>query len=119
MSGKHIIGMSKAVAARQGTMGQFLFTGLPGKGQPIDGRLLLSFGSQRTTAGAAMGRVFSRYVALSVTAHHRTPEGKQKSGREERERLRSFNKTFNRSKKKKTPKKTCNQGGGVIKTFAF
>lgn len=74
MSGKHIIGMSQAVAARQGTMGQFLFAGLPGKGQPTDGRLLLSFGSQRTTAGAAMGRVFSRYVALSVTAHHRTPE---------------------------------------------
>lgn len=74
MSGKHIIGMSKAVAARQGTMGQFLFTGLPSKGQSIDGRLLLSFGSQRTTAGTAMGRVFSRYVALSVTAHHRTPE---------------------------------------------
>lgn len=75
MSGKHIIGMSKAVAARQGTMGQFLFTGLPGKGQPIDGRLLLSFGSERTTAGAAMGRVFSRYVALTVAAHHRTPSG--------------------------------------------
>lgn len=67
--------MSKAVAARQGTMGQFLFTGLPGKGQPIDGRLLLSFGSERTTAGAAMGRVFSRYVALTVAAHHWTPTG--------------------------------------------
>lgn len=110
MSGKHIIGMSKAVAARQGTMGQFLFTGLPGKGQPIDGRLLLSFGSQRTTAGAAMGRVFSRYVALSVTAHHRTPE--QRVARRGIKRLQSFSETWNRSKSLK-------QRGCRIKTVAF
>lgn len=102
MSGKHIIGMSKAVAARQGTMGQFLFTGLPGKGQPIDGRLLLSFGSQRTTAGAAMGRVFSRYVALSVTAHHRTPE--QRVAVREIKCLQTFSKTSNRWKSLKEPR---------------
>ena len=73
MSGKHIIGVSKAVAARQGTMGQFLFAGLPGKGQPIGGRLLLSFGSKWTAAGAAMGCVFSRYMALSITSNYWTP----------------------------------------------
>lgn len=77
MSGKHIIGMSEAIAARQGTMGQFLFTGLPGKGQPVDGRLLLSFGGERTAAGAAMGRVFPRYMALTVAAHHWTPSGER------------------------------------------
>lgn len=73
MSGKHIIGMSKAIAARQRTMGQFLFIGLPGKGHPIDGRLLLSFGSEWTTACTAVGCVFSRYMALSVTSNYRTP----------------------------------------------
>lgn len=54
-------------------MRQFLFTGLPSKGQPVDGRLLLSFGSQRTTAGAAMGCVFPRYVALSITSNDWAP----------------------------------------------
>lgn len=75
VSGKHIIGVSKAIAARQGTMGQFLFTGLPGKGQPIDGRLLLSFSGKWTTACAAMWRVLSWYVALSVTSNYWTPNG--------------------------------------------
>ena len=75
VSGEHIIGMSKAIAARQGTMGQFLFIGLPGKGQPIDGRLLLSFGSEWTTACTAVGCVFPRYMALSVTSNYRTPTG--------------------------------------------
>lgn len=100
MSGKHIIGMSEAVAARQGTMGQFLFTGLPGKGQPVDGRLLLSFGGERTAAGAAMGRVFPRYMALTVTAHHWTPSG-------ERVALRGAERIPNGAK-----------NGGGAKTFA-
>lgn len=59
VSGKHIIGMSEAIAAGQRTMGQFLFVGLPGKRQTVDRRLLLSFGSQWTTACTAMGCVFS------------------------------------------------------------
>lgn len=94
--------MSEAVAARQGTMGQFLFTGLPGKGQPVDGRLLLSFGSERTAAGAAMGRVFSRYMALTVTAHHWTPS-------EERVTLRG-----GRNRSQMTEK----HAAGVVKTVA-
>lgn len=73
MSGKYIIGMAESIAARQGTMGQLLLSGLPGKGQPIHRRLLLSFGSKWTTAGAAVGCVFSRYMALSITSHHWTP----------------------------------------------
>lgn len=72
VSGKHIIGVSEAIAARQGTMGQFLFIGLPGKGQAVDGRLLLSFGSERTTACTAVGCVFSRNVPLSVTSNYWT-----------------------------------------------
>lgn len=59
VSGKHVIGMSEAVAARQGAVGQLLLIGLPGKGQPADGRLLLPLGSQWTAAGAAVGGVFS------------------------------------------------------------
>lgn len=80
VSGKHIIGMSEAIAARQGTMGQFLFIGLPGKGQPIDGRLLLSFGSKWTTACTAVGCVFSRYMALSITSNNWTPTRETNGG---------------------------------------
>lgn len=80
MSGKHIIGVSEAVAARQGTVGQLLFIGLPGKGQAVDGRLLLPFGSQRTTARAAVGCVFSRNVALSVTSNYWTSTRQRVAG---------------------------------------
>lgn len=38
MGDKHVIGVSKAIATGQGTVGQFLFAGLiPGEGEAIDG----------------------------------------------------------------------------------
>lgn len=68
MRNEDVVGMTQAVAAGQRAVRKLLFTDLPGEGRPVHGALLLLLAGHGTASSAAMGRVFTRHVALPVTA---------------------------------------------------
>lgn len=81
MGDKHVIGVSKAIAAGQGTVGQFLFAGLiPGEGEAIDGWLFMPLGSKGAAPCTAVRCVLPWCVALAITTRHWTPSRETNKG---------------------------------------
>lgn len=75
---KDVVGVTQAVAAGQRALRKLLFTELPGEGRAVHQALLLPFGGDGATSCAAMRRVFTRNMALTVTACHRAPGARER-----------------------------------------
>ncbi len=75
---KDVVGVTQAVAAGQRAVRKLLFTELPGEGRSVHRALLLPLGGDGATSCAAMRCVFTRHVALTVTACHRAPGARER-----------------------------------------
>lgn len=78
MRNENVVGVTQAVAAGQGAVREFLLTAIPGEGRSVQGALLLPLGGDGAASGAAMRRVFTRHVALTVTTCHRAPGARER-----------------------------------------
>lgn len=75
---KDVVGVTQAVAAGQRAVRKFLFTAIPGEGRSVHGAFLLPLGGDGAASGAAMRRVFTRHVALTITTCHRAPGARER-----------------------------------------
>lgn len=74
---ENIVYMTQSIASWQRTVGKFLLVQFPGERGSVEGILLLSLGSQRTTRSCAVWCVFTWYVTLAITPYYRTSKETQ------------------------------------------